>query len=200
MLLSLLLSGLRWHLSGLLELPLEQRLFLLLILAGEPFPFLFHVLLEERIFSLFFCFCGPFFCIMSYEHVVVEHQPAVLYCSTASTAQHSTAQSAHTKPQKQIRAEQRATTEASRQITSTVLQYRTANTTQHSTVQPSTAQHSTPHHTTAQSVHKAAKENTCRTEGDHASKQTDNIYCIAVSCRKHSTAQHRGRPRKQADR
>ena len=171
MLLSLLLSGLRWHLSGLLELPLEQRLFLLLILAGEPFPFLFHVLLEERIFSLFFCFCGPFFCIMSYEHVVVEHQPAVLYCSTASTAQHS-----------------------------------------------------------AISPHKAAKANTCRTEGDHGSKQTDNIYCTAVSYRKHNTAQHstakhstaqhttphhsaispqgrkrkyvpnRGRPRKQADR
>ena len=34
------LSGLHWHLSSLSELPLEDRL-LLLLAAGEPFPLFF---------------------------------------------------------------------------------------------------------------------------------------------------------------
>ena len=90
--LSFFLRGLRWHLSGLSELPLEQCLFLLL--AGESFPF--SIRFSKSHFFPTLCFCGPFFCTM-YGHVV-EHL-LLVYCSTASTAQHSTAQSARTKPQ-----------------------------------------------------------------------------------------------------
>ena len=50
LILSLFLNGIHWHLSGLSELPLEQRLFLLL--AGEPF-FLFHSF-TKSLFFLFF--------------------------------------------------------------------------------------------------------------------------------------------------
>ena len=43
---SLFLGGLHWHLSGLSELPLEQRL--LLLLAGEYFFVLFYFFSEEE--------------------------------------------------------------------------------------------------------------------------------------------------------
>ena len=56
--LSFFLSGLHW-VSGLSELPLEQRL--LLLLAGASlFPF-FYPFQEEPSFSFYlFCYCGPF--------------------------------------------------------------------------------------------------------------------------------------------
>ena len=81
---SILLSGLRWHLSGLLELPLEQRL--LVLLAGGPF----HPFLEETFLDLF-VFCGSFFFVRT-QYVRACCRGSDIYCGTASTAQPNTAQ------------------------------------------------------------------------------------------------------------
>ena len=86
LLLPSLLGGLRWHLSGLSELPPRQRL--LLLHSGEYFSFFIQVL-EQPDFP-FLCFLWAFSLCTMYDHVVFEH--LVLYCSTASTAQHSTAE------------------------------------------------------------------------------------------------------------
>ena len=100
-----------------------------------------------------------FFFVPMYDHVVVEH---LLHCSTASTAQQS-AVSPH-KAAKQVRADQSATTQASRQRASTVLQYRN-----HSTAQ---------RHQSAQ----RRKTSTRRSECNHASKQTESAR--ASTCRR----------------
>ena len=107
----------------------------------------------RRVFpSFFFAFWG-LFCTM-YEHVVVEHLPGVLFCST----------------------------------------YRKHSTTQR--------------HQPAQ----CRQASTCRSECDNINKQTESIYCIAVTHAENSTAQSarskpsskyaptRVRQRKQADR
>ena len=98
------LSGLCWHLPGLSELPLEQRL--LLFIAGEYFPFsFFHQFYGNSFLFPIFCFCGPFSCI----------RECCRRASTARTAQHSTAQSALHKAANQVRADHSATAQASRQ-------------------------------------------------------------------------------------
>ena len=89
--------------------------FLLIVFFYYLLARLFHyvylpVCFRRDVIPLFFAFVGLFVGTM-YEHVVVER--LLLYCSTTST-QHSTAQSAGTKP-KQGRADQSATTQASRQ-------------------------------------------------------------------------------------
>ena len=92
-----------WHLSGLSELPLEQRL--LLFLVGESFPFFDYEYFLEEPYVFSFCFCGP--CIFTI-YFVVEHQ-ILLYCSTASTAQRNRPAQSH-----KVRADQSATAQASR--------------------------------------------------------------------------------------
>ena len=132
--LSFFLRGLRWHLSGLSELPLEQCLFLLL--AGESFPF--SIRFSKSHFFPTLCFCGPFFCTM-YGHVVEHLLLCILQYRQHSAAQHG-AISPH-KAAKQVRADRSATTQASRQKGYSVLQYR---------------KHSTQH--IAVSAHKVAKQ------------------------------------------
>ena len=80
LLLSFFLSRLRWHLSGLSELPLQQRL--LLLLTGESFPF-FHDVSEDQCFSNF---CSKICCMI---RACCRRAPTVF--TTASTAQHSSA-------------------------------------------------------------------------------------------------------------
>ena len=99
--LSFFLSGLRWHLSGLSELPLEERL--LLLLASEPS--LLSFLEEEPAFPFCFLFLWASSFTRTYEHVVVEHLPQ---------AQHSTAQSDLHETGNQVRADPSAKTQASR--------------------------------------------------------------------------------------
>ena len=103
--LSFLLSGLRWYLSGLSEIPLKQYLLLRVVLAGEYFSL--FLLRSTAIFSHIFCF-----------RAVYEHDVGHLLCIAVPQAQHSTAA-------KQVRADHSATTQASRQkaSTRTVLQY-----------------------------------------------------------------------------
>ena len=83
--LSLCLSGLHWHLSGLSELSLEQRL--LILLAGESFPF--SLCCRRAIFPQFLLLLA-FFCTM-YEHIVEQlpqaqhirqHKPQSTYQGT----------------------------------------------------------------------------------------------------------------------
>ena len=91
----LFFSGLHWHLPGLSELPLEQRLFLLR--TGQPFSlFIFYKFVFQ------FLFCGPFFICTS-------------MLSSSINRNHSTAQSTLHKATKQVRADRNATTQASRQ-------------------------------------------------------------------------------------
>ena len=97
---SFFLSGLHWHVCGFSERPTEQRL--VLLHAGEPFPF--RSLFFRIAFSPSVCFCGPFFRV--FEHVVAEHLPQT---------KHSKPQLAFHKAAKQVRADQSATTQASRQ-------------------------------------------------------------------------------------
>ena len=119
-------------------------------------------------FSLYFrraIFCAFFFILWGgvctrYEHVIFEHI-LLLYCGTASTAQHS-AITPH-KAANQVRADQSATTQASRRRASTVLQYR----------KHSTAQCNRP----AQSCEASAWGSEC----DNASKQTE--FARASTCR-----------------
>ena len=82
----LFLGGLRWHLSGLSELPLEQRLRLLL--AGEHFSF-FVLCCRRTIYFAIFCLCGPFFCTWT-SMFIVEHLTAVHI--VLQYRKHSTAQ------------------------------------------------------------------------------------------------------------
>ena len=117
--LSLFLSGLRWHLPGLSELPLEQRL--LLLLAGKsPLPF-YSCCFRRRAFSHIFVFLRKttslfFLYVCYYAAVVVAHHQisTTLPYRKHSTTQHS-AVNPHNKQQKQLLADQRATTQASRQ-------------------------------------------------------------------------------------
>ena len=88
-----------------------------LVATCEYFSFFILCFIDEPYFPSFFLGGGPFFCTM-YEHVV-EH---LLYCSTASRAQHC-ARNQPAQICKQVRADQSATTQASRQRASTVLQY-----------------------------------------------------------------------------
>ena len=111
LLLSFVRSGLRWHPSGLSELPLQRLLFT----CRQVFSFslCFRRLIPP---PQTFCFGGPIFRTM-YEHIVVEY---LLHCSTASTVQHNTAISPH-KAAKQVRADQSVAAQASRQRASTLL-------------------------------------------------------------------------------
>ena len=77
-------------------------------ITGRRVFFLFHYVLTRAIFSPFFA-CGPFFKTM-YEQVV-KH--LLSFSRTASTAQHSTAQ--HSTAAMQVRADQSAPTQASKQ-------------------------------------------------------------------------------------
>ena len=95
-----------WHLSGLSELPLEQRR--LLLLAGEPFAFFFPCG-GAFFFPFLFCFCGPFLYVRA--------------CRQASTAisrtQHSLVQGSQPCTEQQskhvsTRARQRKQTELAR--------------------------------------------------------------------------------------
>ena len=83
------LSGLRWHIPGLSELPPQQRL--LLLLVGDS---LFSSSFCSRRRAFFFQLstsCDLLFC--TYEHVIVEHLPR---------AQPSTAHQSCTKQQEQV--------------------------------------------------------------------------------------------------
>ena len=95
-------NGLHSHLSVLSELPLEQRL--LLLLVGEYFPFL-PLFFRNALFFLFF-FLWAFF-----PYVLVR--ACCRRASTANTALQSAIRPAQTA--KQLRADQSATTQASRQ-------------------------------------------------------------------------------------
>ena len=72
--------------SGLSELPLEQRLRLLL--AGEHFSF-FVLCCRRTIYFAIFCLCGPFFCTWT-SMFIVEHLTAVHI--VLQYRKHSTAQ------------------------------------------------------------------------------------------------------------
>ena len=84
----------------LLRAPLQKRL--LLVLAGEPYPFSFFFW-KSLVFANF-RFCRPF--LNMYEHVADEHLPRT---------QHSNAPSTVHKTADQVRADQSTTTQASRQ-------------------------------------------------------------------------------------
>ena len=128
---SFFLSGLRWHLPGLSELPLKQRL--LLLFAGECFPF-FSLCFGRAIYMYILCFLG-----LAFAHVRACYRGAstVLQYRTHSR-QHSTL--SPRKAANQVRAHQSAITQASRHRASNVLQYIAVPHAQHSTAPSQPAQ------------------------------------------------------------
>ena len=87
------LSGLRCHLSGLSELPLEQCL--LLFLAGEPFSFFFILFQKSLPFPFLCSFYVCFNTYHTYEHVV-ENLPLTQHSnSTAQSTLHKAAKQVH---------------------------------------------------------------------------------------------------------
>ena len=82
------------HLSGLSELPLEQRLFLLH--AGEPFFFFFHLLGEEPFFfSISFFFSLWAFACCMYIRALLSTSIYTWYTASASAI--NSAQSSNSK-------------------------------------------------------------------------------------------------------
>ena len=84
------------------ELRPEQRL--LVLLAGEPFPFFFIRFWKKRLLFPKLCFCGPFAIGTSMSSLSIYRK-----------TQHSEARSALHKAANKVRADQSATTQASRQ-------------------------------------------------------------------------------------
>ena len=85
----------------------------------EPFPFLFTaVLLLKNDLLPYFCFLRDFFLYVRriYEHVVAEHEISTTTVPQTPQSQHSSAQRSQPARQaaKQVRADQSATTQASR--------------------------------------------------------------------------------------
>ena len=95
---SFFFSGLQWHLSGLSDLPLEQRL--LVSLASERFPFFLE---EEPSFLFFFAVVGFLY---MYDHVV-EHLPQAQHSAVrpAQCSEPSTCRSEHYNASRQSRRE-----------------------------------------------------------------------------------------------
>ena len=111
------LSGLRWQLSGLSELPLKQRLLLLLSCQSS-----FFIMFSKSHIFLFFAFVGLF---KYHVRACCRASNAILqYRKHSAVIPHKAA--------KQVRADQNATTQASKQESVYVLYCTTASTTQHS--------------------------------------------------------------------
>ena len=103
---SIFLSELHAHLSGLSELPLKQRL--ILLLAGEPFRFCSPHFYQRAFLLHLFVLWAFFIC---QEHVVVERLPKYRKHSTAQRNQPCTKQQTKYVP---IRARQHKQADKSR--------------------------------------------------------------------------------------
>ena len=91
------LSDLRWHLSGLSELPLAQRLLDITC---------------QRVFSPFFVAFVSVFCTGTMVQAYYRRASTVLHCREHSTAQHS--EVSLQQATKRVRADESATTQVSR--------------------------------------------------------------------------------------
>ena len=111
LLLSFFLSGLRWHLPGLPELPLEQRLHLLL--AGKSFFHFYNLFYKKSLLPVFLFFVRLVLYvrrILRSIRACCRRPSSDIYYRTTSTGQHIQP----TQAAKTVRDNQSATTQASR--------------------------------------------------------------------------------------